>query len=90
MIYDPFEFIRKDNMQAHALICDDMEKKANGVFTFVIKVNCGEITDYVTHKVITGKNRVSSTTRATGERDAVRTDNGKHSNQRWQAVNGHA
>ena len=39
--------IREHNRQAHYDIQRDLLKKKNGLFTFIIKVSCGSITDYV-------------------------------------------
>ena len=39
--------IRTHNIQAHHDIDEDMGRKQNGLFTFVILVNCGNIVSYV-------------------------------------------
>ncbi|OFW53996.1 MAG: hypothetical protein A2163_07955 [Actinobacteria bacterium RBG_13_35_12] len=38
--------IREENVPAHLDIEKDIHKKANGVFTFTIKLNNGKIVDY--------------------------------------------
>lgn len=39
--------IREHNKQAHIDIQNDVENKKNGLFTFVLKVNSGNIVDYL-------------------------------------------
>ncbi len=39
--------VREHNKQVHYDIEKDLQKKRNGLFTFILKVNCGSITDYV-------------------------------------------
>ena len=40
-------YVREHNKQVHYDIEQDLQKKRDGLFTFIIKVNCGSITDYV-------------------------------------------
>ena len=39
--------IREHNIRAHLDVEKDMQKKRDGLFTFVLKVHDGMITDYV-------------------------------------------
>lgn len=47
--------IRPHNMQAHLDIEKDIDKKKDGVFTFVLRVNAGNIVDYVLMEYIDAK-----------------------------------
>lgn len=38
--------IREHNIQAHIDVENDLQKQKNGVFTFVFRVNNGNIVDY--------------------------------------------
>ena len=54
--------IREHNKQAHFDIDKDIIRKQNGLFTFVIRVNNGNIVDYVTLETENyGRKQVSNT-----------------------------
>lgn len=51
-IYDLKDLIRTHNRQVHMDIEREMKHKNNGLFTFVLRVNSGNIVDLVTLETI--------------------------------------
>lgn len=47
--------VRKNNRLVYLDIIRDMVKKKNGLFSFTLRMNAGNIVDYVTMEVITFK-----------------------------------
>jgi hypothetical protein len=47
--------IRQHNRQAHIDIEEDLQRKKNGLFTFVLRINAGNIVDYSLMEQASGK-----------------------------------
>lgn len=51
----PIVKIAEDNIEVHKDIAEDIEKAKDGLFTFTLRVNAGNIVDYVRIKNIEPK-----------------------------------
>lgn len=79
--------IRKHNQQAHLDIESDIKARKDGLFTFTLRVNNGNIVDYVVYeyadarkylvlkKIVIEEFAVARTDRVGGEPDSIRVDN---------------
>ena len=79
--------IRDHNIQPHIDIEDDLQTKKNGLFTFILRVNNGNIVDYVVmeykdarqylviKKIVIEKFAVSRVNRIGSEPDSIRSNN---------------
>ncbi len=48
--------VREHNKQVYCALFEEMEKKKNGLFTFIIRVSAGDIVDFVIYENITADN----------------------------------
>jgi hypothetical protein len=92
MNYDAVE-IRDSNINAHLDIEKDIEKRKNGLFTFTLRVNNGNIVDYNIveyvnarkyfdlKKVIITELSVARNPQLGGAGVAIQPDNGQRTNQ---------
>lgn len=55
--------IPEDNIQAHVDIENDINKRKDGLFTFVLRISNGKITDYNLMEVVDAKTRYLSSVR---------------------------
>jgi hypothetical protein len=69
--------IKDHNRQAHLDIEKDIEVKKNGLFTFTLRVNNGNITDYNVIEVVNARDRYLSIRKVTIQEYAIASDNRK-------------
>lgn len=81
--------INQHNIKPHLDIERDIQQKKNGLFTFNLRINQGNIEDYAKYETITAKHytgvvftikeeySVTFNTGVGGKKDAVRTDDSK-------------
>ena len=55
--------IPEDNIQDHVDIENDINKRKDGLFTFVLRISNGKITDYNLMEVVDAKTRYLSSVR---------------------------
>lgn len=68
--------IRPHNQQAHIDIENDLQAKKNGLFTFIIRVNGGNIVDYILMEQDDGR-KYAGITRVVVKKSFVSYDNRK-------------
>lgn len=87
--------IRDHNLEPHLDIEKDIDSKKNGLFTFILRVNNGNIVDYVVleykdarqylqlKKIVVQEYSITRVDRVGGQPNSLRTDNIQRPSQGW-------
>ena len=75
MVSTKFSFkVREGNVKPHLDIEKDIKKQVNGLFSFTLRINQGNIVDYVNYKNITPNDYSTFFGAIKTERDSSRSD----------------